>query len=1373
MRCYASPVRLAAVVLFASLTGVTLSGTMLSAATARAQDDWGITRDRTKRPANPDRPRNPRTPRNPRNPATPNPRNPPAPETEAQPAADTGRTAVLIQRYLTILERDPREGFAFQRLVDLYRERDGNIDGLVREFEERVARDPNAFAPRMLVGHVYRAQNRIRDAAQSYTEAARIDPNAVAPTLALAAIASSEGDGARARALYDQALTRMREPTERQDILRRAGEIAIAARDFDGARRYYDELARGADSSVYLRTEFARVLAAQRLHEQAIAEYERVLASLRGDNRVIAPVLRELGQVELDAGRVDRAIERLERALDVAGPNAGVRAEIYDVIVEAYRRGNRLPELIARLERETGSFEVLELLGKIHDELGHDAEALDAYRRALSRNPRHVDTRVRVVQLLSRSGRIDEVIREYETLVRTSPGEPRFVVELAQLLMQVGRRQDALAKAAEIGRRSPRDPTVHQALAELYSRWGEDELAAREVALLARIEPNDPAHLIALGAQELDAGNRAAALQTWRRILQADPDRARAHATLGGVLADHDMLEDAATEYEEATRLEPTSLDYARGLANVYERLRRDDDAIAAWRRVLQLSGEDRNASREGRQRIVGVWQRNRSLGERVRELERSFGREPPDIEAGRFLAEAYRRLGSERTDDAERVLERVISLAPGDVESLLALERVKAARGDLAGAIEVLARLVEADSRRAAHYLGRMAEYALALYRDEDAIRYAEQAALRTPDDANGHERLGDLYRARQDVEAAIRSYRRALELNDRLYETYFELAELHLSRGDFAEADALYRQVLADCPDDDLVSRAARASLQIHLGDGTLVALERELLPLSLANPQRPIFRKLVVELYDALTAPLIVRAAGDGPDSEAALRELRDIGARSIKPLLEALADTEPAQRRVAVDVLGHLGNPNAAVPLLAAAEGEGDMNLRIRALLAAGAVADGNLAPRFLALARGPERRLRTTATWGLVHMGSREAIPALRELVGESDTSVRAFAALGLGVAGDGASAQVLERLLREDRSVHVEVAAAYALGRLAEADRAPALIAALRGRSGIVAATAAHALSEIGDAAARQALAQAAFDPDPALRRAAIAALGRIGDERDAGRLHLPIPVSTATPASYVETLIARERATGPVELGRHRGELETAAREALRGPVERVRTALGVLTAELPSTSAEAAPSEDVRRFCAALLPDLLAASRHADASIRALAIRALAIVADPQARDALAAALDDPESVVVRAALEGIALGEQARNGEAAARVAAILLQDREWSTRTLAARAAARLQGSETQAALIRALDDDEFAFVRDEAARSLAILGGDDALEALRSALVSDREPAVRVTAARALASSPRGQRLLDEAARTGDRAVREAIARSRE
>ncbi|MGE3636144.1 MAG: tetratricopeptide repeat protein, partial [Sandaracinaceae bacterium] len=91
-------------------------------------------------------------------------------------SASPSRADVLIERYTRIVEADPRESGAYRRLVELYRERDGNLDGLVQALEARRDADPEVFAPRVLLGHVYRAQNRTDEARAAYRSAIAARP---------------------------------------------------------------------------------------------------------------------------------------------------------------------------------------------------------------------------------------------------------------------------------------------------------------------------------------------------------------------------------------------------------------------------------------------------------------------------------------------------------------------------------------------------------------------------------------------------------------------------------------------------------------------------------------------------------------------------------------------------------------------------------------------------------------------------------------------------------------------------------------------------------------------------------------------------------------------------------------------------------------------------------------------------------------------------------------------------------------------------------------------------------------------------------------------------------------------------------------------
>jgi len=408
-----------------------------------------------------------------------------------------------------------------------------------------------------------------------------------------------------------------------------------------------------ADAGVFSRGEFARALAAHGLHAQAAVEYSRLARALRGDPRVLGPILRDRAREQLESGDAEAAITSLHGLLRRSGARGGERAELLALLKRAYRRLGRLSEFATELAGSAGSHaDVWALVGRLRDEAGDTQAAAQAYRRSLRSSPRDLDTRERLVHVLVRAGRLDDAIRESRQLVHTARGEPRYLVALVRLLVQTGQRQAALDAASRASRSRSRDPSLHRALAELYDELGEAARATAELERVLRISPRDPEALIALGTRRLGEGDRAGAVSFFRRIVRSVPGF-RGHLELGQVLADHDLLPEAERELRTALRLAPNELSVVRALASVLERTRdgggrvarrrRETESADLWARVLELASDARTR-REAREHLVLGSIRRGASREDMSRWRQAFAAEPPDLEAGRFLALALLR---------------------------------------------------------------------------------------------------------------------------------------------------------------------------------------------------------------------------------------------------------------------------------------------------------------------------------------------------------------------------------------------------------------------------------------------------------------------------------------------------------------------------------------------------------------------------------------------------------------------------------------------------------------------------------------------------------------------------------------------------------
>ncbi len=720
-----------------------------------------------------------------------------------------------------------------------------------------------------------------------------------------------------------------------------------------------------------------------------------------------------------------------------------------------------------------------------------------------------------------------------------------------------------------------------------------------------------------------------------------------------------------------------------------------------------------------------------------------------------------------------------------------------------IADAIAVLEKLAQLEPKRARELYQRMAQYAVQIYKDDEAIKYAVRAVELNPDDAEGHRRLGEMYRSKQDVERAILEFRAAIAKNDRLVVVYFELADLLLSKGQAEDADRLFRAVVRGAPDEELIARAARLSTQINLGKGTLESLEQDFLPLAIGNPQRPIYRRLLAEIYGGLTFGLVQRVRhGTASEAREAREALARIGARAVKPLLDALADPDVSQQRIAIEVLAYVQNRNAALPLFTFATGPAEVALRTRAMLACGALADASLVPKYEALLEpkdsgGLEPELADSvgvaAVWGLARMNERRALPLLRRLARTAGPpAMRALAVLGLGMARDRSATTDVAQMARSvDAGVAARAAAAYALGDLNAQAQAPMLLEIAEDGDALPRRMALLALARMARSNSEEpswtreavrAMADAVFasqaegprgrQSGAAVARTAVAALGVLAADDEGARAwatardSMPAPETTLDVEELLDMLVPpfQTEASRTAALVRFAVPIERAATAALRTSGDRalaVLDALGSGDGEfLPfvARGASGPGAETARDIAAALEPSVVALAKHPDPELRNKALVFACRSSSEAATDAVVAGLGDANDAIRRVALacvggyaaRGPAGGTQgagarldAGGGERlVAAVAPIAAHSESWAMRVLAAQALGRLGAKgalSASPALSTAAAGDGYALVRQAALEALASFDAAAAKAAAQRMAAEDPEPRLRETA----------------------------------
>jgi cellulose synthase operon protein C len=261
----------------------------------------------------------------------------------ARPPAGAGEAggpsaAVLIERYTRVALSQAGAAFPLQRLAQLYRDRDGNIAKLITDFEGRAAQTgADQYPATITLAGLYKIDGRTDDSIKTYEKAIALKGSDPTALLALAHLFQDRGDLAEARTRYEKALPLLTVQADKEQTIRAVMSLALDQKDWAAAKAAHKQLVALEPTSLFVKGELGRELYNRGEYTQAEVELKDVVAAATGDNRALAPALKELGRDQAKAHENVEALATLKRALATAGEQSALRAEIYAIVTEIYR----------------------------------------------------------------------------------------------------------------------------------------------------------------------------------------------------------------------------------------------------------------------------------------------------------------------------------------------------------------------------------------------------------------------------------------------------------------------------------------------------------------------------------------------------------------------------------------------------------------------------------------------------------------------------------------------------------------------------------------------------------------------------------------------------------------------------------------------------------------------------------------------------------------------------------------------------------------------------------------------------------------------------------------------------------------------------
>ncbi len=673
---------------------------------------------------------------------------------------------------------------------------------------------------------------------------------------------------------------RERSPDSTEATLAQAEVLAQEGMADDARRVLESRLALDPENNS-LKQAIVQLSAARGQWDQAMSELSR----MAGNNMLKA---RELCELALQAPVVANQNDLQDEAL--------VKTKLAEWNANVLKYENELREIEGDTGTEWRYIRAKRLLAATSMEKRPDLSEVIEIAGYLDRQrPSWTSTHVVNGNLAERQDNVARAIREYNRAIQLGEQDIKIYERLAELLYRQGMLTEAGALIERLGERSNRSQRLSSLALGLSSNSQADMMQVAKSGTVAR--PRDPMAWVWYG-QVVEVVSRGTP-ENERRVQLEEAQKAfdRANEIAGDsdvrvmsaefryyqVTDQQDKVEATIQRIKNASSIE-APIRWVT-LAQIYQNLRRMDDALASYEEALKAGGSKIDIGN----RIAEMYLSQGKQTEAIEQLEKVFRENPSDAGTRRSLATLLASRGADK--DWERVNEILSgareSNAPDDRRLQAELLAQRGTPTDLAQAQFLLESLVEDPTVRT----------------DEDRFRlasvYIRNAKLLTLQDPTSAQ-------ARQLFDAAGRQLKAASQGGQVPPDYIYTYGDFLLEQGKYAEAKEQSERLSLTAPEGFstalLKARLLKADDKLEMAKKTILQwlqARRSALP---SNTEGAQVAQLLAQAGQAL---MILKADSE---AEQLLREAFDLDSRAGLDYVRNMARTDDAvARRKAIEFL----------------------------------------------------------------------------------------------------------------------------------------------------------------------------------------------------------------------------------------------------------------------------------------------------------------------------------------------------------------------------------------------------------------------------------------------------------------------------------
>ncbi len=335
----------------------------------------------------------------------------------------------------------------------------------------------------------------------------------------------------------------------------------------DGSIAWADTVEGRFDGILALQTRLASALAQAVVVQLSVADRAALEQQATTSTEALASYWRGKALLERRdiKGNLEAALASYDEALTIDPRFADAYAARGEALWVRYSDARRPEDAQAAIDANTAALrldpnraEVRNALSIILAGTGQLDAATEEVHRALALRPNFEDARIQLGRVLARQGRTDEAINEFKKVSEQRPNSVAPYSATGASLYEAGRYQEAAAAFERVTVLQPDNVIAYQQVGVAYQAMGDNDraLAFYQKALAIRPYP-------------------------------------QAYSNIGAIYHERGEYAKAVDAYQQAIALRPNARETHRNLGDALGRMGRQTEAIAAYRRAIQLAESD------------------------------------------------------------------------------------------------------------------------------------------------------------------------------------------------------------------------------------------------------------------------------------------------------------------------------------------------------------------------------------------------------------------------------------------------------------------------------------------------------------------------------------------------------------------------------------------------------------------------------------------------------------------------------------------------------------------------------------------------------------------------------------------------------------